>query len=105
MSQTLIFRESSKVAQIDFIDSNLNLLAHAQTVELEIGSRCGGHGKCGGDRVQILDGSTVPLSALTEAEHKILTTDEIKKGYRLACQCFPNSNEGILLFAIFPNLQ
>jgi ferredoxin len=89
------------VATIDFVEPNLNLLAHAQTLELEIGSRCGGHGICGGDRVRIVSPAP-PLSAITEAEREHLTPAELGAGYRLACQCFPNSVEMSLRVEILP---
>ena len=73
-------------------ERNLNLLAHAQTIELDIGSRCGGHGVCGGDRVKILDDAAA-LSPLTEPERQHLSPDEIAQGWRLACQCFPDKSD------------
>jgi ferredoxin len=77
--------------EVDFCEPNLNLLAHAQAIELEVGSRCGGHGRCGGDRVRILEARRI--SPPTEAERKHLTAAEIESGIRLACQCFPDASE------------
>lgn len=72
-------------------ERNLNLLAHAQAVELEIGSRCGGHGICGGDRVRIPSLSDrTGFSPLTEVERRHLTPEQVAQGWRLACQCFPD---------------
>jgi ferredoxin len=68
--------------------SQLNLLAHAQLDELAIGSRCGGHGHCGGDRVRVT-ASDGALSKVTDAEREHLTAAELANGWRLACQCFP----------------
>ena len=93
--------EARVVATVDFVEPNLNLLAHAQTLELEVGSRCGGHGICGGDRVRVLDPAP-PLSTITEAERRHLTTAELASGYRLACQCFPNTSELPLRVEILP---
>jgi ferredoxin len=93
------FRNEGDLSDTGFCDRNLNLLAHAQAIELEIGSRCGGHGVCGGDRVRIVttNGSateTTPmLSPLTAAERQHLSPDEIARGFRLACQCFPDKND------------
>jgi ferredoxin len=93
---------SHKRASTDFCEPKLNLLAHAQCLEIGIGSQCGGHGICGGDRVrvQVLGGSetqstlsatlSAPLSPPTEAELKHLSPKELAEGYRLACQCYPN---------------
>lgn len=85
---------------VDFVEPNLNLLAHAQTLELEIGSRCGGHGVCGGDRVRVLDAP--PLSEITDAERRHLTKQDLASGIRLACQCFPNDSTVSLRVEIFP---
>lgn len=94
---------SVPVATVDFVESNLNLLAHAQTLELEVGSRCGGHGICGGDRIRIL--GTPPLSEITEAERRHLSEAELAAGIRLACQCFPNDSAIALRVEIFPGSQ
>ncbi len=83
---------TTHVATVDFVEPNLNLLAHAQTLELEVGSRCGGHGICGGDRIRILDPAP-RLSRITDAERRHLTKAELAAGYRLACQCFPETVE------------
>jgi len=71
--------------------SQLNLLAHAQILEKDIGSRCGGHGVCGGDRLRILS-STCALSGVTEAEREHLTPRQVAQGWRLACQCWPEAD-------------
>lgn len=93
MSETrrIRFHQCQSINDVDFCESQLNLLAHAQAIELDIGSRCGGHGICGGDRVKI----DLPLEArhqlsrITEDERKHLTDEELREGWRLACQCFP----------------
>ncbi len=77
---------------VDFCESQLNLLAHAQAIELEVGSRCGGHGICGGDRVQVKltdNERRLQLSPITSDERRHLSEAELAAGWRLACQCFP----------------
>ncbi len=76
-----------KLHDAGLCDPRLNLLAHAQVIELEIGSRCGGHGQCGGDRVRIPADALV--SAPTHEEREHLSAAELAQGFRLACQCFP----------------
>lgn len=76
-------------------EPQLNLLAHAQILELEIGSRCGGHGVCGGDRVQIRSRAGA-LNPLQEAEREHLSDEEIDAGWRLACQAFPEQAESAI---------
>lgn len=71
---------------------NLNLLAHAQLEELDIGSRCGGHGICGGDKIKLDEESRSSVSPLTDTEKQHLTKEEIASGWRLACQCWPNDD-------------
>ncbi len=83
-------RNDAEVGVVDFCDENLNLLAHAQSIELDVGSRCGGHGVCGGDRIQIPEHILSTLSAVTEMERRHLSDAELKDGWRLACQCYLN---------------
>jgi len=71
---------------------SLNLLAHAQIEDLDIGSQCGGHGICGGDRI-LVQTERKNLSELTEAELRLLKPEEIQAGYRLACQCWPSEDD------------
>jgi ferredoxin len=78
-----------RVGTVDFVEPNLNLLAHAQAIELDLGSECGGHGKCGADVIRILTGAEA-LSDITEAERKHLSPDQLASGVRLGCQIFPN---------------
>jgi ferredoxin len=70
----------------------LNILAHAQMEELDIGSLCGGHGICGGDRIQ-LPVDTLGTSPITEKEKEHLSPEEIQAGWRLGCQCWPERDE------------
>jgi ferredoxin len=70
----------------------LNLLGHAQMIELFIGSKCGGHGECGGDRIRIKHDDQRKVNAPTEIEKKFLSRHEIERGMRIACQCFPNED-------------
>ncbi len=76
-------------------EPQLTLLAHAQLDEWFLGSRCGGHGECGGDRVQIL-GAQGNLSPITTAEREHLTREELAQGWRLACQCWPEQTSLVL---------
>lgn len=71
----------------------LNLLGHAQMIELFIGSECGGHGKCGKDRVILSPTEQLKVNPPTEIEKHQLTESELAMGMRLACQCFPNSDK------------
>ncbi len=71
---------------------NLNLLAHAQLEDLSIGSRCGGFGECGGDRVRVTRGAE-HLTEVTFLERKHLDATLLAQGMRLACQCFPKQDD------------
>lgn len=70
----------------------LNLLAHAQMEELETGSECGGHGKCGKDRVKVGSNDQKKLNPPTRIEIIHLGQQKIDQGFRLACQAFPNQD-------------
>jgi ferredoxin len=86
----LIYRKTAKVCEIPCY-RDLNLLAHAQVEEIELGSLCGGHGICGGDLVRVIDGSDY-LSEPSESEKKHISKDKLGAGWRLACQAWPDSN-------------
>ncbi|MHA1518937.1 MAG: ASKHA domain-containing protein [Promethearchaeota archaeon] len=61
------------------------LLDAIMELNLEINASCGGLGSCGKCLIQNL--STInSLSKLTEKEKKILSSEQIAQGYRLACQ-------------------
>jgi ferredoxin len=72
---------------------NLNLLAHAQIIELDIGSLCGGHGKCGKDLIQLSGAMQSKVNPPTAIEIHQLSTEQIQNGFRLACQTYPNQND------------
>jgi ferredoxin len=71
----------------------LNLLGHAQMIELSIGSECGGHGKCGRDRIQLGEADRSKVNPPTAIEKALLRPGELQAGVRLACQCFPNRED------------
>jgi ferredoxin len=85
--------KNQTVYDTDLCERNLNLLAHAQCIELEIGSRCGGFGECGGDRIKIDPSLPSNFSPITDPEREHLSAEEIATGWRLACQCFPQVND------------
>ncbi len=84
-------RNGKIISEVDCFQS-LNLLAHAQIEEIETGSECGGHGKCGKDLIFVSESDRLKLNAPTTAEKKHLSDDELIKGWRLACQAFPNED-------------
>jgi ferredoxin len=73
-------------------DRNLNLLAHAQLVELDIGSECGGHGICGKDRLKLGAKDLSLVSPVTEEEREHFSKEELAEGWRLGCQCYPEKS-------------
>jgi ferredoxin len=87
---SVCFKKGSSQTEVECL-RNLNLLAHAQMEELEIGSRCGGYGECGGDRIRVESGMEF-LSPITDAEREHLSAEEIAQGFRLACQSFPQKD-------------
>src|SRR5690348_2603739 len=95
MSVKFIQSGSSKAAQADtgFCSRNLNLLAHAQSIELDIGSLCGGHGICGGDRICLSPADLKDCSPVTSEEMEHLNPEELAQGWRLACQCYPERDD------------
>ncbi len=64
------------------------ILEAARSAGLDIESICGGNGTCHQCRIQVIHGS---VSAITSDEHKAFSQQELKSGYRLACQARPLS--------------
>lgn len=89
---TLKFKAKSGGALYDagVCERQLNVLAHAQMIDLELGSRCGGHGVCGGDRIWVP--KTAQVSPPTDREKQHLSDMDLEQGFRLACQCFPEKS-------------
>ena len=65
------------------------LLDCCRANQIPLTSTCGGQGKCHSCKVRIEKGI---LSAPTRNELKILSAEELKSGWRLACQVKPASN-------------
>jgi len=66
-----------------------SLLACARRLGVGIISLCGGKGKCHSCRVQVLTGNVSPP---TSNELEVFSSQELKDGWRLACQTYPNSD-------------
>jgi uncharacterized 2Fe-2S/4Fe-4S cluster protein (DUF4445 family) len=68
---------------------NESLLNCARRLAVGISSICGGKGTCRSCKVQILSG-TVSNPTLNEVE--VFTPEELREGWRLACQTYPISD-------------
>ncbi len=68
---------------------NESLLACARQLGVGISSICGGEGICLSCKVQVLSGT---VSKPTPNEHEAFTSQELKDGWRLACQAYPTSD-------------
>jgi len=77
------------VGQRGRCQDNQSLLEAGQQLGVDIVSLCGGRGTCGRCKIQILDGIVSPP---TPSETKVIYPQELKDGYRLACQTYPLSD-------------
>jgi uncharacterized 2Fe-2S/4Fe-4S cluster protein (DUF4445 family) len=69
--------------------SGTSILECARESGIGISSTCGGNGTCKSCKIQILRGNTTqPTSSETET----FSPQELKDGWRLACQAYPRSN-------------
>ncbi len=68
------------------IDRNENLLQAITRAGILLDASCGGQGTCGGCKVRIREGQASPVSS------GMLSDDEKKQGFVLACQCVPKSS-------------
>jgi ferredoxin len=101
---SIIFSRGKQQWDAEICMQGLNVLGHAQMIELFIGSECGGHGKCGKDRVYIDPQDQSLVNPPTALERAHLSAEQISSGMRLACQCFP-SKDGISLRVSLPDLK
>ncbi|MEZ4267339.1 MAG: 2Fe-2S iron-sulfur cluster-binding protein [Myxococcota bacterium] len=74
----------------------LNLLAHAEILDIELPQACGGQAECGTCRVRILAGEVTPAAGdeliLMEDHRKRFAADE-----RLACRARPRGDVEVAL--------
>jgi ferredoxin len=89
---TVRFKKKDQIFDAGECMRGLNLLGHAQLIELSVGSQCGGHGKCGKDLVELAENEQKKINPPTEIERKHLSEKQLARGLRLACQCFPNQD-------------
>ncbi len=68
---------------------NESVLACAHRLGVGISSVCGGQGTCHSCKVQVLSGT---VSKPTSSELEAFTSQELKGGWRLACQTYPTSD-------------
>ena len=66
-----------------------SILACARQLGIGISSLCGGAGSCNTCRVQVLDGT---VSEPTSNELETFSAQELRLGWRLACQTYPRSD-------------
>ena len=85
------YKNGKLISEVDCYQS-LNLLAPAQMDEVETGSGCGGHGRCGKDRILLKEEDRKKINLPTISEKKHLKAAELDRGWRLACQSFPNQD-------------
>lgn len=83
----VIFRPSGRRG---YVSDGKTIMEAAQGLGVDIESICGGHGTCGKCKIKIKRGSVNSqagnLSLLSKAEKKILGLQQLRNGYRLACQ-------------------
>ncbi len=71
------------------VDADQTLLEAAQSAGVELLAVCGGTGTCGTCRVRLTEGALTPVTASDEFE---LGAENLRAGYRLACQAKPLSH-------------
>ena len=81
--------EFEPVGRRGLCSSEKSLLSCSHQLGVRIMSLCGGQGTCQSCKVQVLSGTT---SKPTSREHDVFSPQEIKSGWRLACQTYPTSN-------------
>ena len=90
-------RKRMTACTVDFEPVNLrgncrkngSLLACGRRLGVGISSVCGGKGTCHACKVQVLSGT---VSKPTLSEHETFNSQELKEGWRLACQTYPTGD-------------
>ena len=75
---------------------NESLLACARRLGVGISSICGGEGTCHACKIQVLSGN---VSKPTHSERDAFTSQELKDGWRLACQAYPAGDSRVMVSA------
>jgi uncharacterized 2Fe-2S/4Fe-4S cluster protein (DUF4445 family) len=70
------------------VETGVSVLNIAQQNDIDIIATCGGRGRCRSCRVKLVEGTATQPGVSDLAQ---LSEDEIREGYRLACQCYPQS--------------
>lgn len=87
--KTNVPSEKEKVQKITMThDSSTTLMSILLQNGLVKGNFCGGRGDCGRCRVQFIQGVMIP----TMLERSVMTAEELRQGYRLACLARPKDD-------------
>ncbi|GIM47373.1 hypothetical protein DNHGIG_29220 [Collibacillus ludicampi] len=87
MKSNIHFEPHGKTIEVK---NGTSFLAAALLAEISIPHKCGGKGTCGTCKVRIQSES--PLAPAGRAEKWRLSTNMLKEGYRLSCQCKVTGN-------------
>jgi len=98
------FLRKTEIFDSEVCWQGLNLLGHAQMIELFLGSKCGGHGECGADRIRLCPDDQKKVNPPNAIEREFLSEAELTSGLRIACQCFPNE-DGLMIEASLDDLR
>jgi len=79
----------------------LNLLAHAEMIELELPQKCGGQAECGTCRVRLHEGECTPARG-DEVDLMTRHRSRFRDGERLACRARPRSDVVAEILAMMP---
>lgn len=78
----------------EWFKKGITIFDAAKALGIDLSSLCGGKGTCGKCKVKIESGMK-GLNPLTEQELKHITEEEMKTGYRLACQAIPTTTVSV----------
>ncbi|MCP4470029.1 MAG: DUF4445 domain-containing protein [Gammaproteobacteria bacterium] len=71
------------------VEAGISVLGAARQNDIDIMATCGGRGRCRSCRIKLVRGTATEPGV---ADISQLSKDEIGEGYRLACQCYPQSD-------------
>ena len=84
---TVLIDPSDPAARRDVDVAGGNILKAAHAAGIEVNAICGGRGRCTSCRIKFVSGTPPPPTLADEVQ---LGADQVREGYRLACQCHPS---------------
>ena len=86
------FQQSATVRDIPLTEG-MSLYMALQKAKIAFSAPCSGTGICGACKIKLIEGNL----EITKKDRRLLSDEELKEGFRLACQAYPVSSCSIMI--------